>query len=629
MIKEKENTTALIDFFGKNFIIPDYQRGYRWGEQEVTELLDDIWDFTKTASNGEFYCLQPIVLQPVKDNKGNTKYNILDGQQRLTTLYLLLIYLEERRIEDGYKSTLFTINYETRPKSEVFLGNREFKKGIDSSNIDFEYISKGFTYIKKWFDLDTHAGAKSKLIPTLLDDNSPSNKNVRFIWYEVPEDTKPIDVFIRLNVGKIPLTDAELIKALLLQSDKYPLEDLKYHKMKLFEIATEWDTIEYILQEESFWYFLNNNENSKPTHIEFVFDAIANKILKEKKYFEDKTTKYSTFLILSAYLDDLIKNEKVLRIDAVKHIWEMVIEYFEYYKEWFTNRKLYHYIGFLIEVKGTSIIDVLIAKSKALSKKKFVLYLEKEIRKVVEITKKREDEIGNKKLVELKELSYENEDKKSNDKPLITKILFLHNVIATLHSEKEKAKFPFNLYKKTKKNEKWSLEHIHAQNSDTISNSEHQKTWLKDHEQSLEKVGEVQFNAILKKIKRAIENEKLEQEQFDEIYTEVHKIINKISGATDKNKHLIENLCLIDVNTNSQLNNSVFDVKREKIKKREFKGFYIPISSRNVFLKLYTEYPQNNAYWTEQDRKGYLKSIEQTYNYFVIIKEETNVVHTI
>jgi hypothetical protein len=605
------STTPLIDLFGKNFRIPHYQRGYRWEEQEVTELLDDIWNFMNTSNNGEFYCLQPIVVQEIAKNE----FNVLDGQQRLTTLYLILVYLESVRFENGYNQEMFTLNYDTRDKCEVFLRDRTFITTIDESNIDFQHICNSYSYIDTWFK--SHPGAKIKLVPILLDANGPGNKNIRFIWYDVQQEKNPIDVFIRLNVGKIPLTDAELIKALLLQSDKYHPDDLKFNKMKLFEIATEWDTIEYTLQEEAFWYFLSNDENTKPTHIEFIFDAIASKILKEKKYFKSKPLKNATFLILSAYLQDLITNDKVERIDAVKHIWEMVIEYFEYYKEWFENRELYHYIGYLIELKGSAIIDNLIKESKERTKKSFVTYLEGEIKELIKINTKHKDASGNSIAVNLKDLCYENEDQKSNDKPLIIKILFLHNVIATLKSEKEKAKFPFNLYKKTKKNEKWSLEHIHAQNSENITKLDQQKSWLQDHITSLTNTNNTQFDSIIKKMNAALINNNLDKEEFNKIVSEVYSLINKMAGITEKNTHQIDNLCLIDKNTNSQLNNSVFDVKREKIKKREVKGYYIPISSRNVFLKAYTDYPQNNAYWRLEDRNGYLKSLEEMYDYFV------------
>jgi hypothetical protein len=140
---------------------------------------------------------------------------------------------------------LFTLNYETRCDCHTFLNEKIFVDGIDETNIDYFHISKAYLAIKNWFANPKHVGAKMKLVPVLMDKNDKGNRNVRFIWYEAENNVNPIEIFIRLNVGKIPLTDAELTKALLLQSDKYDKDELKFIKMRLFEIATEWDTIEW------------------------------------------------------------------------------------------------------------------------------------------------------------------------------------------------------------------------------------------------------------------------------------------------------------------------------------------------------------------------------------------------
>lgn len=608
-----EQTVALIDLFGKDFIIPHYQRGFRWEAQEVEELLDDLWNFEKTSNKGEFYCLQPIVLQ----QKGKNLFHVLDGQQRLTTLYLIVTYLEEIRNDSGYNQPLFTLDYETRTDCRTFLEEKKFKASIDESNIDYFHICKAYETIKNWFAGSKHAGAKMKLVPVLMDKNDKGNRNVRFIWYEAENNVNPIEIFIRLNVGKIPLTDAELTKALLLQSDKYDEKELKFIQRRLFELASEWDSIEYTLQNNEFWYFLCNQSNGKPTHIEFIFDLIADKLLNEKSYFEKKPIKHATFLILSEYLQDLIENEKQSRIKAVENIWEQVTEYFEYFREWFQNRTLYHYIGYLIAVKGNQIIDSLIIQSKTLAKKQFIGFLEKEIGKIILVNKKRKDTDGNEYQVKLENLNYENEDQKTNDIPEIHKILLVHNVQASLKSDKEKARFPFNLYKQTKRNEKWSLEHIHAQNSESIIKKENQVTWLNDHIQSLSNQNNSAFDKLISRMKALKQMQEIEQELFENLVIDVYSAIKEATDFDESRLHNISNLCLVDANTNSKLNNSVFDVKREKIKERELAGHYIPVCTRNVFLKAYTSYPVNNAYWTDADREGYLSNIRETYNYFV------------
>lgn len=609
-------TIPLIKLFGQKFNIPQYQRGYRWGEEEVTELLDDLWNFHNTSAALEFYCLQPIVLQKEEDGS----YNVLDGQQRLTTLYLILMYLEEPILENGYKDKIFSLNYETRKDCEDFLMNKEFKKSDSdkaNSNIDFFHIVEAYQCIAKWFEEEKHRGAKIKLIPILMDDNGPGKRNVRFIQYEIEEGVNPIEVFIRLNVGKIALTDAELIKALLLQSDKYKPEELKYKKMRLFEIAAEWDKIEYALQNQDFWYFINNDDNNKPNHIEFIFRLVAGRIQKEKEYISEWKSKNPLFQVLQRYLQDNISQDGEDRLEIVEMIWKQVVAYFEHFKAWYSDRVLFHYVGFLISVKGTSIIDKLIEESQEYSKSYFVELLKKRIGTEIEIKKERKDINGNKVKLQLETLQYEYDDQSTNDKIEINKILLLHNVYTTMKSDKEKAYFPFYLYKKTKKNEKWSLEHIHAQNSEVIKILEGRKQWLNDHIKSLNSLNTDEALLLVPKMEELLSFNEIEDKIFSAIVEEVYNLIDKGSGMTENEKHLISNLCLVDSHTNSKLNNSVFDVKRSIIRAIERKGGYVPICTRNVFLKVYSDYSPNNAYWASNDREQYLEDIKEMYQYFV------------
>lgn len=85
---------------GFDFIIPSYQRGYRWTLKEVTRLILDVLSYNKDK-DGKFYCLQPLVVRH-KELNGQHIWRVIDGQQRLTTIFLLLNYL----IKDGRKYTL-------------------------------------------------------------------------------------------------------------------------------------------------------------------------------------------------------------------------------------------------------------------------------------------------------------------------------------------------------------------------------------------------------------------------------------------------------------------------------------------------------------------------------------------
>ena len=86
--KAKLDTVTVYDLMNNNFYIPDYQRGYRWTNLEVEKLLSDLEEFFSYNTTGNaFYCMQPLV---VFFNKNRNAWEVIDGQQRLTTLYLIL-----------------------------------------------------------------------------------------------------------------------------------------------------------------------------------------------------------------------------------------------------------------------------------------------------------------------------------------------------------------------------------------------------------------------------------------------------------------------------------------------------------------------------------------------------------
>ena len=117
-----------------SFFVPSYQRGYRWTNLEVQDLLNDLYDFKpreiKNSEEKTWYCLQPLV---IKKRAKDDSFELIDGQQRLTTIYLILHYLNQDYIEEK-RDQLFSLDYETRIASKEFLKN----PGIFSDkNIDF------------------------------------------------------------------------------------------------------------------------------------------------------------------------------------------------------------------------------------------------------------------------------------------------------------------------------------------------------------------------------------------------------------------------------------------------------------------------------------------------------------
>ena len=214
----------INSLIAEKFYVPSYQRGYRWTERQVTDLLDDIWQFSTERDKDEIYCLQPVI---VKDREG--QWELIDGQQRLTTIYIILSYLKKKR---------FQIEYETRKQSREFLENLNGE--IDDTNIDFFHISSAYGFVKDWFKKIEESDADH----TVEEEFSLAlGKHTQVIWYQVNDDVDAIDIFTRINIGKIPLTNAELIKALFLRSNNFG-DNVEEVRLKQLEIAGEWDRIE-------------------------------------------------------------------------------------------------------------------------------------------------------------------------------------------------------------------------------------------------------------------------------------------------------------------------------------------------------------------------------------------------
>ena len=189
------------DITGK-FFVARYQRGFRWGPLEVECLLNDIWE-----SKGSPYCLQPVVVK----RRSAAEWELVDGQQRLTTIYLIFLFMQREHLQNAALN--YAITYETRPGSETYL--KELDPAHIDDNIDYHHLYVAYDCIRRWFDAH---GARRQYVANKFYDFL--FENVRVIWYEAPQELDSTTLFTRLNVGRIPLTDAELFKALLLSRSR-------------------------------------------------------------------------------------------------------------------------------------------------------------------------------------------------------------------------------------------------------------------------------------------------------------------------------------------------------------------------------------------------------------------------
>lgn len=543
--------TLLVGNITGKFLIPSYQRGYRWTEKEVKLLLDDI-----LCNGANPYSLQPVVVR----NHGDY-YELIDGQQRLTTIYLIYKYFHNAS-NGFFDDAKFSLSYETREQSENYLRNIDLSRRDD--NIDFWFIANAYETIEHYFE------NRNKSDWTEL--NSFFDKNVRIIWYEVPENESAVDLFTRLNIGKIPLTSSELVKALFLRETD---NEIKKHQE---EISLQWDNIERDLHDRRLWSFLSNEDGDRySTRIDLLLDMMAKKNPAERD-------EYFTFF----YFDDLAKTS-----GSLYKVWQEIHHTFLILKEWRYDHDLYHYIGYLIASGYMNLRD-LYHDTKNFKKSEFLKYLKEKIKESIALVDKTYDE-----------LNYENGHLQ------IETLLLLFNVESVRTVDAGKQWFPFDKHKESY----WSLEHIHAQQSKGLDTNEKIRLWLKDHILSLSIIGKDQneISALIEKMKALIsdidENPKKAQvrDRFEEIQDNVIALLSPPGGEYI---HSLGNLALLDCGDNAALSNYVFDAKRNIVIDWDKNGKYIPFCTKMAFFKYYTPSSDNQLhYWGARDRMAYLSAI--------------------
>lgn len=615
------------------FRVPSYQRGYRWeGEKEVKRLLEDIYENAKDNKN---YCLQPIIVNVVQD-KENKYYDLIDGQQRLTTIYLIYKVIQEigpivygitenstpEEIEDfkqDYPNVKFEIDYQNESRYNVkdFLKNIVSKTKEDSNKyIDYYYMYIAYEKIKEWFNKPL-----SKREQKLGKFSEAFKNKITIIWYEIDGNSgkSPEKLFTDINAGKIKLTCSELLKAVFYQREE---KDEKKDSLKPEEIAFQWDEMERELHDEAFWSFLTNEPGDKyPTRIDLILDLMAN-INKEDKEKDDLITFFK--------IQEKLSDEKKYNNDKSK-LWKDIVDTFLRLRDWYNDKDLYNKIGYLIATEEKTLLDIynLFNDERTTDRNKFNEELDELIKQTIEPIKKKED--NNYISIPYIDWNYEI----PNQKAKIQNLMLLFNVLSVgkftnrkiFDSKSEenqegnkninKEKFPFDKYKKKtedkNKREKifWSLEHINPQKKPEFSVKEDKCEWIKNQIELFEflKDDDEEDNDLLDQIKNVTKDSDNLKDIFDNLLGKLQSLLHINDTTYDEDKHNIENLALLCTHHNAALSNSYFFSKRQKIIEKDKNGEYIPFCTRMVFYKYYTEKVSRNTEWDKRDKADYLKEI--------------------
>jgi hypothetical protein len=546
----------LVGDISGQFYVPRYQRGYRWGAVEVGRLLDDIWE-----SKGESYSLQPVVVK----RRSESDWELVDGQQRLTTLYLIFLYMQREGLQNA--GPTYSMAYETRPGSQSYLNELDPERR--DSNIDYFHIFTAYECIRTWFE--NHGQRRQHVANKFYGYLFES---VRVIWYEAPHELDSTTLFTRLNVGRIPLTDAELVKALLLSRSRGGAGKTD----RAHEVAAQWDGIERDLRAPDVWAFVaGTSAEDSPTRINLLLDTLAGGPRgRERPLFH-------TFGALRQRIEK----------SSPEAVWNDVVDLHARVLGWYENRDLYHKIGYLVAVGHDFSSLVSLAQNR--TKSSFEALLDERIRTTLELTPSG-----------VTELSYETDAHKEK----CSRVLLLMNVETVRQMEHSSERYSFRLHRSGS----WSLEHIHAQNAETLTKAEQWKQWLRLHGEALAtlpNVDEERRDALIARIEAVSDD--IGREAFHSLAREVTDLftIGDESGqATLHSVHSISNLALLSSGDNSALGNSVFEVKRRRMLELDRRGAYIPVCTRQVFLKYYTDAnAQQIHFWGTQDRESYLAAI--------------------
>lgn len=634
----------LLD--GRYLYIPSYQRGYRWTEKQVGDLLCDLLCFANNFANEgqekkqeQFYCLQPVIARPITDEEKlksifETEYNdsilehgvweIIDGQQRLTTIFLLYKYLLDQKgwdaetlkeEEDGKE--LYHICYATRDGSSKYLEELSLKSIRDSNendikeNVDFFHMANAFKYIGEWIktegkninvryqlggSLDNIRTSFFKLLNGMSDTKGGS---VQVLWYEIAEtkEKNNIKEFQKINTGKIRLTDAELIKGLFLLKKNFTSGD-KYIKQS--ELALEWEFIENTLHANNFWYFLQKKSIDMPNRIDLLFNLIYKKnIIKEipEDEWDDKIKEIDELLsdtrqseIFRFYYNRFEGKMGEELQHEIASAWNEVMELFRTLDDWFCSPATYNFIGLLSQC-GEDLCRLVLHfeyMPETSYRVDFENYLKQRIShhlRGAKIDKERKAILN----------TYKEHD-------IIYKLLLTLNIHLLneqnqkLESESDVYKFPFDVLSA----QNWDIEHVDSFHTNNLKRDKDKEDWIKTAMDDR--------SGDLKDEEKALIQQKLEENALDDAINILKKNAQEVE-ADEEIKNTIGNLTLLDAATNRSYGNSLFCTKRRIIIERIKQGVFVPVATQYIFAKFFDPKGTNRSLWTRDDMEAYHKYI--------------------
>lgn len=587
-----------VDFLckrGEKFFIPSYQRGYKWGKNEIEALLNDLKKYDNEKDD-KFYCLQPIVVR--WDNR-HKHWRVIDGQQRLTTIFIILQFASS-------ENKCFNLDYERGTKLNCL--NKDNIEIITADSESF-HVSTAYKIIDKW----SHQTGNNldSVINLLQPKDSKQSDYTKFIWYKLntpSDEIKALEMehlyFMNLNSGKISLTEAELIKALLLHNKS--ISEKKHPELFQTFMAEEWNRMERNLRQPDVWRFIAGSEpipaNAMDKLLELIWESLSS---------EEKEPYSNIDFPIFAWAE---------KQNASK-LWQHIDLVFRKIMGWFEDNETHNLIGYFASGKSTNdIIAQSLSKLAPFDDSNYSLPTRNIFLKelwISTLTHKDlicpKDENGqlpsNIDLNIYHKYRFDN----SSDKKKIFNILLLVNIVHLSLLGKPR-KFDFVRF--NDRDNPWNVEHVSPANPksnlELLNMLEKVINERAEEKTSYNLPPEIQKMVYLLKKIDSCDNDNLNEliGLNDPEKEELLRLRNRLIPENGDETMSIDNLSLLTERCNKGIGNRFFFDKRQRLMKYQSEGQYIPLLTLHVFTKWYS--PKNDFpwFWGEDDRTAYLKELD-------------------
>lgn len=569
-------TRELFDsyLYGKKYAIPPYQRGYKWEPKDIERLLQDINDFIPNDELDLFYCLQNITLVENGD-----AYNVVDGQQRLTTLTVILSYFGEYNLING------KLSYNVREETEKFLCKYIFKESnirdIESwedflqatsaeNDYDFQdifYLFWAYKTVQKWFKdrLQVEGVMKDKILNHLK------------LIVNLPKNIDEQELFENLNGKRVPLDGADLIRALIItrvaKTEVGELDDTTKQNVLVNERRVK---IGLMLDAINLWW---TDANKQDYFRQFTKEAKISDTSSVK--FEDKI--YPINNLYKLYC--LVYNKGILNMDffekkSTEEGFLLDLQVLQRTMEnWYNDSQLYHHILFTSihasepnKEKGLTKLTFsdFYQKWKEYHRKDFIRWMKQRIATCEPF----DDLLGQSDIsLEDNERKAKEENWFDNKLVSVSTLLDIISILSTNSNGRLTAKY-FKAHKE-------DLEHIFPQTpiGDKIKDKDKQTQILKQYLSII--------NKLSKEEKIIIEDNDIDWDNIEWRNGIKEQINNLITELIPINS--LGNMCVLHESVNRGYGNDFFLEKRIDIMRKSQKGYFIRPHVYDAFNKIFVK----------------------------------------